>query len=69
VLAASYRLLGDEVTATELLDKPMGRMCMNRVQLNVRQCIAASRYPYEHAFCLSQHSFGEALSCIKTSVR
>lgn len=69
VLAASYRLLGDDASATELLDKPLGRMCMNRVQLNVRQCVAASRFPFEHAFCLSQHSFGEALSCVKDSVK
>jgi hypothetical protein len=69
VLAAAYRLLGDEASAIELLDKPLGRMCMNRVQLNVRQCIAASRFAYEHAFCLSQHSFGESLTCVKSSVR
>jgi hypothetical protein len=69
VLAATYRLLGDDVTATELLDKPLGRMCMNRVQLNVRQCVAASGFPFEHAFCLSQHSFGEALNCVKDVVK
>jgi hypothetical protein len=69
VLAASYHLLGDDAAATALLDKPLGRMCMNRVQLNVRQCVAASRFPFEHAFCLSQHSFGEAASCVKDSVK
>jgi hypothetical protein len=46
------------------LDKPLGRMCMNRVQLNVRQCLAASRHPFEHSFCLSQHSFGETHKCV-----
>jgi hypothetical protein len=69
LLAASYRLLGDDVAATEILDKPLGKMCMNRVQLNVRQCIAASQYPYEHLFCLSRHSFGEAMSCVKDVVK
>ncbi len=69
VIAATFRLLGDDAAATTLLDKPLGRMCMNRVQLNVRQCIAASQHPYEHAFCLSQHSFGEALSCVKDAVK
>jgi hypothetical protein len=69
VLAASFHLLGDDASATALLDKPLGRMCMNRVQLNVRQCIAASRFPFEHAFCLSQHSFGEANSCVRDSVK
>jgi hypothetical protein len=31
--------------------------------------VAASRFPFEHAFCLSQHSFGEAASCVKDSVK
>jgi hypothetical protein len=69
LLAASYRLLGDDVAATELLSKPLGRMCMNRVQLNVRQCIAASQFPYEHLFCLSKHSFGETLGCVNDAVK
>jgi hypothetical protein len=69
LLAASYHLLGDDATATAMLDKPLGRMCMNRVQLNVRQCLAASQFPFEHAFCLSQHSFGEALTCVKDAVK
>jgi hypothetical protein len=69
VIAATYRLLGDDVAATKILDKPLGRMCMNRVQLNIRQCLAASQYPYEHLFCLSRHSFGESLSCVKDAVK
>jgi hypothetical protein len=69
LLAASYQLLGEDGAATEVLDKPLGRMCMNRVQLNVRQCLAASQYPYEHLFCLSRHSFGETLGCVKDSVK
>jgi hypothetical protein len=64
VIAATFRLLGDDASATALLDKPLGRMCMNRVQLNVRQCLAASRHPFEHSFCLSQHSFGETHKCV-----
>jgi hypothetical protein len=69
LLAASYRILGDDVAASEILDRPLGRMCMNRVQLNVRQCLAASQYPYEHLFCLSKHSFGETLGCVKDTVK
>lgn len=65
LIAASYKILGEEGLATQLLDQPKGRMCMNRVQLNVRQCVAASQYPYEHLFCLSKHSFGEALDCVR----
>ncbi len=69
LLAASYILLGDQVSATEVLDRPLGKMCMNRVQLNIRQCVAASQFPYEHAFCLSRHSFGEASLCVKAATK
>jgi hypothetical protein len=69
ILAAAHRVLDNDVAAGELLDKPLGRMCMNRVQLNVRQCLAASQHPYEHLFCLSRHSFGEALGCVKDAAK
>jgi hypothetical protein len=69
LLAASYILLGDQVSASEVLDRPLGKMCMNRVQLNIRQCVAASQFPYEHAFCLSRHSFGEASLCVKAATK
>lgn len=69
LLAASYQILGDDGAATEVLDKPVGRTCMNRVQLNVRQCLAASQYPYEHLFCLSKHSFGETHGCVKDALK
>jgi hypothetical protein len=69
LLAASYQILGDDAAATQVLDKPLGRTCMNRVQLNVRQCLAASQYPYEHLFCLSKHSFGETNGCVKDAVK
>ena len=38
-------------------------------QLNVRQCLAASRYPYEPLFCLSRHSFQESSGCVRDTIK
>lgn len=69
LVAAAYHILGDDVTSTKLIAKPAGKMCMNRVQLNVRQCLAASRYPYEHLFCLARHSFQESSGCVRDTIK
>ena len=69
LVAAAYHVLGDDVASTKLISRTSGKMCMNRVQLNVRQCLAASRYPYEHLFCLSRHSFQESSSCVRDAIK
>lgn len=69
LIAAAYHILGDDVTSTKLIARPSGKMCMNRVQLNVRQCLAASRYPYEHLFCLGRHSFQESSGCVRDTIK
>jgi hypothetical protein len=66
LLAASYKILGEDEKAAQILDRPIGRQC---IQLNVRQCLAASQYPYEHLFCLSKHSFGEASACVSQATK
>ncbi len=69
LVAAAYHVLGDDVTSTKLIARTGGKMCMNRVQLNVRQCLAASRYPYEHLFCLARHSFQESSGCVRDAIK
>ena len=69
LIAAAYHVLGDDVASTKLISRTSGKMCMNRVQLNVRQCLAASRYPYEHLFCLSRHSFQESSGCVRDAIK
>ncbi|OYU75893.1 MAG: hypothetical protein CFE32_12520 [Alphaproteobacteria bacterium PA3] len=69
LVAAAYHVLGDDVTSTKLISRTGGKMCMNRVQLNVRQCLAASRYPYEHLFCLARHSFQESSGCVRDAIK
>ncbi len=69
LVAAAYHVLGDDVASTKLISRTGGKMCMNRVQLNVRQCLAASRYPYEHLFCLARHSFQESSGCVRDAIK
>jgi hypothetical protein len=69
LVSASYDVLWYEVTSTKLITRTGGKMCMTRVQLNVRQCLAASRYPYEHLFCLARHSFQESSGCVRDAIR
>jgi hypothetical protein len=69
LVAAAYHVLGDDVASTKLISRTGGKMCMTRMQLNVRQCLAASRYPYEHLFCLSRHSFQESSGCVRDAIK
>ncbi|MEM1381302.1 MAG: hypothetical protein AAGH41_11840 [Pseudomonadota bacterium] len=38
--------------------------CFNSAKLNLDQCIAATRTPYEEAFCLGQHALNDMSSCV-----
>lgn len=38
--------------------------CFTNAKLNLDQCIAATRTPYEEAFCLGQHALNDMSSCV-----
>ncbi|MEM9810070.1 MAG: hypothetical protein AAF788_02490 [Pseudomonadota bacterium] len=38
--------------------------CFTSAKLNLDQCVAATRTPYEEAFCLGQHALNDMSSCI-----
>lgn len=38
--------------------------CFTNAQMNLDQCIAATRTPYEEAFCLGQHALNDMSSCV-----
>lgn len=69
VLAAALLIAGDENSALSLLDIGDNRSCTYRAYLNLRMCMAATRYPYEHSFCLARHSYSEMQSCTQTAVK
>jgi len=38
--------------------------CFTNAKMNLDQCIAATRTPYEEAFCLGQHALNDMSSCV-----
>jgi hypothetical protein len=38
--------------------------CLSMASLTLRQCIAATRAPYEEAFCLGEHALNDVAGCI-----
>ncbi|MEE4210178.1 MAG: hypothetical protein V2I43_13040 [Parvularcula sp.] len=65
ILGARYRL--DEVEPAHLATYGNSRRserCFSSAKMNLDQCIAATRTPFEEAFCLGQHALNEMSSCV-----
>lgn len=65
VLGARYVL--NDAEQTDLAAYGTSRRserCFNNAQMNLDQCIAATRTPYEEAFCLGQHALNDMSSCV-----
>ncbi len=69
IAAAALFQLDNYDGAYTLLKPNSGNFCVKRAFLNIKQCIAATRYPFEHAFCLSKHSYTEPLNCASAAVK
>ncbi|MEK7661583.1 MAG: hypothetical protein AAB680_06045 [Pseudomonadota bacterium] len=65
--AALYIIRADQ-EMIEMLQLGSGRSCAFRAYLNVRQCMSASKFPYEHTFCLSKHAQEEVKVCMTSEV-
>jgi hypothetical protein len=64
VAAAVWMVLEEEGEARRLIARPSSPFCVNRAQLNARQCYRAAGYPYEQMFCLAKHALEETGSCL-----
>lgn len=65
--AALYIIRADQ-QVIEMLQLGSGRSCAFRAYLNVRQCMSASKFPFEHTFCLSKHAQEEVKVCMTSEV-
>ncbi len=65
--AALYILRADEEALT-MLQLGTGRSCAFKATLNLRMCMSATRYPFEHAFCLKEHGQEEFKTCVADNV-
>jgi hypothetical protein len=73
VTLAAYESLGAgesraSETAPIMLD-PKTRDCLDWTKLHLNQCVSASRFKYEHAFCLGRHALKDVGACLKGSVQ
>ncbi len=64
-LAARYSVSGvNQKTVGVYAKNDKSNQCLSFAQLTLRQCIAATRAPYEEAFCLGEHALNDVSNCI-----
>lgn len=64
-LAARYSVSGvNAKTVTVYARNDKTNSCLSFATLTLKQCIAATRAPYEEAFCLGEHALNDVASCI-----
>lgn len=68
VYAAALMIAGSQRDAMATLNIGDSRSCTFRAYLNLRQCVAATRYAWEHTFCHSEHGIREMQSCASSAV-
>ena len=64
-LAARYAVGGMNEKVVEVYSKNnKSERCLDMAKLTLTQCIAATRTPYEEAFCLGEHGLNDIGSCV-----
>jgi hypothetical protein len=64
-LAARYAVGGMNDKVVEVYAKnDRAEQCLSMASLTLRQCIAATRAPYEEAFCLGEHGLNDVAGCV-----
>lgn len=64
-LAARYAVGGVSAKTVSVYAKnDRSNSCLSFAALTLKQCIAATRAPYEEAFCLGEHALNDVASCI-----
>lgn len=64
-LAARYAVGGvNEKLVSVYAKNDRADQCLAMATLTLRQCIAATRAPYEEAFCLGEHALNDVADCI-----
>lgn len=64
-LAARYSVGGVNAKTVDVYAKnDKSNSCLSFAALTLKQCIAATRAPYEEAFCLGEHALNDTASCI-----
>jgi hypothetical protein len=69
MFAAALTAMDEHQNAINALGRDSGKFCANRAYLNLRQCLAATRFAYEHTFCLSRHGYSDFSECAQSATR
>jgi hypothetical protein len=73
VTLAAYQSLGadDSRNAEEekIMADPKTKDCLEWTKLQLNQCVSASRFKYEHAFCLGRHALKDVGACLKGPIQ
>jgi hypothetical protein len=64
IAAAALIAIGKENEAQNLIRLGTGASCADDTYLNLRMCISATKYPYEHAYCLANHAYRDVRQCV-----
>ena len=67
--AAALVAIDDNDGALSLLKLGSGEYCAQDAYLTLRMCVSASKYPYEHSFCLAKHAYEDANKCVKKALK
>ena len=59
----AYQVIEGSMTAGDADHRNSTGRCLNWARLNLDQCIAASRFPSEEAYCTGKHAVEEVRSC------
>ena len=66
--AAALRILRADREVLSTMKIGSGQSCAYRAYLNSRMCMAATKFPFEHAFCISEHGQNEMKNCFAEAV-
>jgi hypothetical protein len=64
-LAARYSLSGVNAKMVDAYARnDKSDQCLSFAQMTLKQCIAATRAPFEEAFCIGEHALNDVSTCI-----
>lgn len=69
IAAAAILILTDEEEAIKTISLNSGKFCSTSAYLNLRMCISATKYPFEHSFCLAKHAYSDFEDCAKAALK
>jgi hypothetical protein len=68
IAAAALLILGEEEHAIAIIGRNSGGQCAYDAFLNTRMCVAATKFAFEHSFCIAKHEIDDFAKCAKNAM-